>query len=289
MKRWLLLSLSLYLFAPAVYGQADFTDTVTFGNSLTHNDLLGIVYGNPQDMYGMDPAEAVFEKGAIAGDELVNYAIAGSESDDIRYQIDLYEFFRLLQIQDKATLFGFEIGSNDILNNVNLLAAYAPGENPSADAVVDNIIDNLIQDLSRLRASHLEAQFVVWLIPDVTLTPDLWNDLFPDEVENVRAHIERVNRLIRGAGDRFYFLVAFDSFTAIQEVVFDPPVIFGYPLVPPPAYGDYDHLFADEIHPTAVSNALIANEIIMQINEEWNDFIPLYTEEELADLARIPF
>ncbi len=289
MKKWLFLSILLCLSTTEAYGQADFTDTVTFGNSLTHNDLLGIVYGNPQDMYGMDPVEAVFEKGAEPGDELVNYAIAGSESEDVQIQIDLYELFRLLQIQDKATLIGFEIGSNDILNNVNLLAAYPPGENPSADAVIDNIIGNLIQDLSRLRASHREAQFVVWLIPDVTLTPDLWYELFPDEVENVRAHIGRVNRLIRGAGNRFDFLIAFDSYTAIQEVVYEPPVIFGYPLVPPPAYGDYDHLFADEIHPTAVSNALIANEIIARINEDWNDFIPLYTEEELADLAYIPY
>ena len=112
MKRRLFLSLFFCLFYTAAHGQVDFTDTVTFGNSLTHNDLLGIVYGNPQDMYGMDPVEAVFDKGAISGDELVNYAVAGSESDDIQLQIDLYEFFRLLQIQDKATLFGFEIGSN---------------------------------------------------------------------------------------------------------------------------------------------------------------------------------
>jgi lysophospholipase L1-like esterase len=240
-------------------------------------------------MYGADPVEAAFDKGAFAGDELTNYAIAGSESGDVGIQIDLYEFFRLLGVQDKATLFGFEVGSNDILNNVSLLAAYAPGENPSADGIIDNIINNIRQDIVRLRTSHLNAQFVIWLIPDVTLTPDLWYDLNSDEIANVRAHIGRVNRLLRAAGGRFDFIIAFDTYTMIQEIVFDPPVIFDQQLVPPPAYGDYDHLFADDIHPTAVSNAMIANEIITQINEDWLDNIPLYTEEELADLAHIPY
>ncbi|MFQ6104301.1 MAG: SGNH/GDSL hydrolase family protein [Candidatus Glassbacteria bacterium] len=271
------------------FGQADFTDTVTFGNSLTHNDLLWLVYGNPPDLYGMDPMEAVFNKGAVTGDELTNYAIAGSESDDISLQIDLYEFLRILQIQDKATLFSFEIGANDILNNISLLSANAPGEDPSADAVINNVINDMLQDLLRLRSSHMDAQFIVWTIPDVTLTPDLWNELSPDEIDNVQAHIERVNRLIRLAGNRFQFVIAFDLYWLIQQIVANPPAIFGHQLVPPPDYGDYDNLFADEIHPTAVSNALIADVIIMEINSKWNDTVPLYSLEELADLAHIPY
>jgi hypothetical protein len=67
-----------------------------------------------------------------------------------------------------------------------------------------------------------------------------------------------------------------------------PPVIFGHALVPPPAYGEYDHLFADEIHPTAVGNALIANYFIVSMNAKWLDDIPLYSRSELADLAHIP-
>jgi phosphate/sulfate permease len=280
---------ALVVLSVRAHAEADFTDTVTFGNSLTHNDLLWIVYGNPPDLYGADPMEAVFDKGAVAGDELANYAIAGSESDDVSLQIDLYEFFRILNIQDKATLFGFEIGGNDILNNIGLLAASPPGADPAADAVIDNIVENMRTDLSRLRATHPAAQFVVWLIPDVTVTPDLWDALTPGEVDNVRAHIERVNRIIRLAGDRLDFVVALDTYTTIQEVVWNPPVLFGHALVPPPAWGAYDDIFADDIHPTAVSNAMIANELIGQINAEWNDNIPFYSDEELATLAHIPF
>jgi len=289
LKRFLpIASLILFVFASSAFGQANFTDTVCFGNSLTHNDLLWIVYGNPPDLYGMDPMEAVFDKGAVTGDELASYAVAGSLSDDVSVQIDLYDFLRLLGNQDKATLFNFEIGSNDILNNIGLLAAFAPGEDPSADAVINNIISNMREDFFRLRSSHPAAQFVIWLIPDVTLTPDLWGELDPVEIDNVLAHIDRVNRMIHNAGNRLDFVVALDIYSLIQEFVSDPPVIFGVQLVPPPAYGDYDHLFADLIHPTAVSNAMIANDMILDINVKWNDAIPFYTEEELADLAHIP-
>lgn len=40
----------------AAFGQPDFSSFVTFGDSLTHNDLLGIAYDSPQDFYGEDPA-----------------------------------------------------------------------------------------------------------------------------------------------------------------------------------------------------------------------------------------
>jgi len=272
---------------PAAFGQADFTDTVTFGDSLTHNDLLWLYYGNPPDLYEADPMEAVFDKGAAAGDDLTSYAVAGSESKDVELQIDLYFFNRLIQSQDQATLFGFEIGGNDVLNSIGLLAANPPGQNPSADAVIDGIIANMKSDLFLLRRTHKKARFVVWTIPDVTLTPGLWNSLSPGEVANVRAHLERVNTLIRSL-DALPYAVVLDLYTLLEITVANPPVLFGHQLVPPPAHGDYDDLFADEIHPTAVSNALIANAVVKLINAKWNDDIPLYTKEELADLAHIP-
>lgn len=287
-KRIFTLCLLVLGTAAIAFAGANFTDTVTFGNSLTHNDLLWIYYGNPQDLYLADPMEAVFNKGALSGDELASYAVAGSESGDVALQIDLYEFFRLIGSQDKATLISFEIGGNDVLNNVGLLAAYAPGENDEADAITNGVIDNMITDFSRLLGTHGNAQFMVWTVPDVTLTPSLWYDLTPEEAANVRAHVERVNRLIRAAGERFANVVATDIFTMMGIAVEHPPVIFGHPLVPPPTYGDYDNLFADEIHPTAVSNALIANYFIILMNAKWDDSIPLYTRAELADLAHIP-
>lgn len=269
------------------FAQANFTNMVTFGDSLTHNDILGIVYGNPQDMYGKDAMEAVFSKGASGGDKLTNYAVAGSESSQVAIQIDLYEFFQLIGFQKNATLIGFEIGGNDILNNTDLLVGYAPGQNPSADEVIDRLIANARKDLLRLRRSHQSAQFIIWTIPDVTLTPRLWYGLTPWEIANLREHIERANHLIRNLR-KYPFVVVLDLYRLMPAVIENPPVFFGQQLVAPPDYGNYDHLFADEIHPTAVSNALLANIMIQIINSKWNDSVPLYTEEELADLARIP-
>jgi len=97
----------ILLFAPAALGQADFEDVVCFGDSLTHNDLLWIAYGTPPDLYEADPMEAVFNKGAESGDQLASYAVAGSESSDVSYQVDLYLFFRLIGAQDAASLYCF--------------------------------------------------------------------------------------------------------------------------------------------------------------------------------------
>ena len=118
MYRYTISFLCLLVICPwcPVYGQADYTDMVTFGDSLTHKDLLWIYYGNPPDLYADDPMEAVFVKGSVSGEELVNYAIAGSDSIHVDSQIATYNIFRDLQLQDSATLFGFESGGNVILN-----------------------------------------------------------------------------------------------------------------------------------------------------------------------------
>ena len=265
----------------------DFSEMVTFGDSLTHNDLLGIVYGNPQDMYGDDPFEAVWEKGAVSGNTLTNYAVAGSTSDDLSTQIGFYDFLRLIGSQDDATLVGMEIGGNDVLNNIGLLKAYAPGENAQADAVIDDLIANFRSALLEIYNDQQPGtRYILWTIPDVTWTPEQINSLTEPQKENVRAHVQRVNKLIRAAG-RYNFIVVADLYLAIQVLAQNPPVIKGESLLPPPAQGEYNAIFADDIHPTAVSNAILANYMITLINRKWNDNIPLYSEDELAALARI--
>jgi len=267
--------------------QIDFSETVTFGDSLTHNDLLWLLSGNPRAMYGDDPHEAVFNKAALAGDDLTNYAIAGSTSDDISSQITFYDFKRSTGSQGDATLFGFEIGGNDILNNINLLMNNAPGDNTQADAVIDNLLSNIRNDLAKLKRNNQPGvRFIIWTVPDVTFTPRFFGKLNSTQEKNIRAHTERVNRLIRKA-DQFQFVTVIDLFKGIRILATNPPLIKGQQLLPPPVYGEFNAVFADDIHPTAVSNALIANFIITKINKKWHDNIPLYTEDELAALAHI--
>ncbi|MFG0328373.1 MAG: GDSL-type esterase/lipase family protein [Phycisphaerales bacterium] len=279
-------AIALVINPERAHAQANFAETVTFGDSLTHNDLLWLVSGTPREVYGDDPFQALFDRGRSSGDDLTSYAVAGSESDDLLTQIEVYDFARLIRAQDRATLLGIEIGGNDILNNLDALASAAPGENPVADAVIDNLIANLREAVTSLSATHPNGQLVIWTVPDVTITAELVGGLTANEIDNIQAHTEVVNRRIRSL-DRYRNVVVLDLF-ALRDLALDPPVLRGQQLDPPPDYGDFDDIFADEIHPTAVTNALIANGMILGINRKWRDDIPPYTEDELADLARIP-
>jgi hypothetical protein len=117
------------------HSAANFTRVATFGDSLTHNDILGIYYKKPQGMYGRDPMEAVFKKGRASRDKLRNFAIAGSvavdSSDDdsptVEYQVDEYELLLFIGEQKEASFVSFEIGSNDILDNIEILVNPNPG------------------------------------------------------------------------------------------------------------------------------------------------------------------
>ena len=182
---------------------------------------------------------------------------------------------------------GYQIGGNDILNNIDLLAQFGVGESPTADGIINQVLYNQVNQLSLLASTHSGRKAVLWNIPDVTFTPELFGLLTAQEIANLQAHIQRANEFINGLTS-LPNVVVIDLYTMLRETVENPPVIFGTPLVPPPAFGNYDHIFADSIHPTAVANAIIANDIIEVINSKWGLTIPLYTEQELAELARIP-
>ena len=87
-----LLFVVLTLPVPGLVAQVEFETTVCFGDSLTHNNLLGLVSGIPQNVYGVDPMEAAFLKGHHPGDELTSYAVGGSESDELVLQAAAYAF-----------------------------------------------------------------------------------------------------------------------------------------------------------------------------------------------------
>ena len=79
-----------------------------------------------------------------------------------------------------------------------------------------------------------------------------------------------------------------DISSVLTAAIFSPPVIAGVPLLPPPYYGESFAIFADPLHPTAVSNGITANMLIIQANMTLDDSISLYSEDELADMAGLP-
>lgn len=238
-------------------------------------------------MYGDDPIQALFNQGPCPDTTLDSYAVAGSESGHLGIQIDLYNVMLLVGTQEKADIIGFEIGGNDILNNDSLLKSFPPDADENADKIMDDLIANIGNEISSLMSNHPKAKFILWTVPDVTITPDQSPFLTPEQMENIRAHTKRVNQFIM-TYDVDRDVLVFNIYHLMQLAVANPPVLRGQKLIPPPAYAGHDHLFADTIHPTAVSNALLANSMIAYIRKKWSVNIIPYTEDELADLVKIP-
>jgi len=282
-----LLFLCSTLLAPCIaLGDVNLREVVCFGDSLTDNQtILPIYKGNPPELYGHDPMELVFDKNRQGGNELSNYAVAGFTSDLVDLEVELYEFNTFFWWQPDATLFQIEMGGNDIMNNDMLLANNAPGESYQADNVINNIINNWKDYLVDLEEdARPDAKAVFWTVPDVTMTPEYYGKLTPQQEDNIRQHTERANDFVRSF-DRFDFVAVLDLYVLITEYVNDPPVIGDITLDGPPDYGESDDLFGDSIHPTAVSNALIANELIALMNDKWNAGFEFYSEAELLDFT----
>jgi phospholipase/lecithinase/hemolysin len=279
--------ITVVLSAVPAWAQVDTSHSRSFGDSLTDNDLLFWLFDNPPELYGADPFEAALEKAAAEGDELLNFAVLGSTSGDVLAQVNAYCAARRAGELEPATLISLQAGGNDILDNLLFLASSAPGQNEDVDALVAGIKRNILHSLIRLQFVDRDADFVVWTLPDLTLIPLVQFSGLPDfALDNVRAHVEKINRSIRAYGKRPDVAVL-DVYDILRAVSADPPVLFGEQLLGPPIFGEFDGIFADPIHPTAVANAILANGIIDAMNEEFSDVIPFYSEAELADLAGI--
>jgi lysophospholipase L1-like esterase len=262
----------------------DFGRTVTFGDSLTANDLVWLAYGTPPGLYGADPAEAVFDKAARRGDVLSSYAVPGSRSQGLVVEAVFYGRRLLNGQQEPATFYHVETGGNDCFDALDRLAAAPPGADPEADAVRDGLVRRVSGTLALLRLAAPGARCVVWTVPDITLTPKvLARNLSAEETERVRTHLERANMALAAlADDR---TLVFDAYAVSRRLLTLPPVVGGRPLRLPPETGGSDCWFADPVHPTAVANAILANAVIEALNARWGAGIPFYSDAELAALA----
>ncbi len=278
--------LSCSLTSP-VWSQVDTSHSISFGDSLTDNDYLFLLFDTDPNIYGADPFQAVFNKAADEADQLANFAVLGSTSADVHQQVESYVAGRRAGDIQRATLISLQAGGNDFLTEEKLLtlAMFPPGDSEAADTIVNDIRKNLQSSVVRLKVVNRGVHMVVWTVPDVTLTPYVFSfGLGAEAEQNIRLHIERLNRFIRQMGKRPRVAVL-DISRILTEVSLNPPVILGTPLLPPPNFGYATAVFADPIHPTAISNGILANEMIRQLNAKFDDNIPFYTEEELADLA----
>lgn len=264
------------------------TRSVSFGDSLTDNDYLFLIFDNDPFLYQADPFERMFQKAASQGDVLENYAVLGSESQHVLQQVRQYVSARSAGQLPPATLLSLEAGGNDFLNEAKLfqLANYPPGANEAADEIVNSIRQNLMQSVRLLRQVD-DAPVVLWTIPDVTQVPVSYLYGFsPDQLSNLRLHVARINQFLRHQTKR-KDLVLMDMAEVLNMATYSPPVIMEQIIYPAPLVGSPTYIFADPIHPTAVANGILANEMIQSLNKKLADDIPLYSEEELGTMAGI--
>jgi len=248
----------------------DFASTSTFGDSLTDNDAIGS---------GPDPHEHVFRRNAAIGDALSNYAVSGSTSRDLSPQVRAYRDDVRDGLTDPATFVGIAIGNGDITHHVGALAAEPPGVNPAVDAKLDGTAELIRGTADGIVSHHPGGLLVLWTIGDVTKAP-LLEDLTEAEAINVRAHIERVNAEI-WLEDARPEVIVFDTYAFMQDLVDEPPILRGTTVT-------LDDLYIDNRHPSALGNALGANEVMQRLDAELGTSLWLFTEEELADIAGFP-
>ncbi|MEW4488183.1 GDSL-type esterase/lipase family protein [Thalassoglobus sp. JC818] len=284
-------TIALILFGyRATEAQVDTSRSYSFGDSLTDNEFAYLFFPpelnlNPA-IYGADPFEGMFQKAAGQNDILMNFAAAGATSAQVLEVVKGYVAARKADAIPPATLISLEAGGNDFLTTENIfaLSSAAPGENVSVDQIVDDIRKNLMSALQMLRKSD-KPQFVLWTVPDVTLIPYvLAFGLSELQTANLRGHIMRLNQFIRAQGNRADIAIH-DLASVLLAVSLYPPTVGGIQLDPTPDFGEANDIFADPFHPTAVSNALLANDMIEGLNKNFGDDIPYYTESELADLT----
>ena len=271
-RPYALISGVLLLWGTPAHAQAiDFSAFVTFGDSISDNDFLAV---------GPDPHEMVFDNNASASDALFNYAHKGDTTAELPAQLVPY----LMDVVDArtpyATLIGLEIGANDLSNMIGPTASNPPGTNPTVDGAVDTIIANTAAATEWLSYRHPDAVIVLWTLIDMTYAPYYSSLLSETQLDNFRAHIERINTAI-WLEDARHNVVVVDMFPIFPELFAAPPTLRGTVV-------GAEDLFANSSHPSALGNGFVANTAMARLNDELGESLILLSEDDLADLAGFP-
>ncbi len=283
------LLLSLFLVATTVAYRPvanqsipDFSSFVTIGDSYTDND-----FGRPVSMYGADPFEALFDKASAPSDVLSNFALGGTVTQDLPRMIGNYERAVSRGTVQPATIFGLEIGTNDMFDILHDIKGVVAGQDPIADALVDGILDRIKLATKYLLTTHPGSSVILWNLETARCWPAFPNITNP-QWNNIDTHYQRINQALAQAPQYSSRIIVLDMYQVFGQLCTQPTVIRGTELKRPPRWFGWDYVCADPYHPTAVSNAIIANQMISDLNLTTGTSIPLYTEAELATLARIP-
>lgn len=154
---------------------------------------------------------------------------------------------------------------------------------------IDELEENITLILDTLVASEIDV--LVWNLPNMSFLPFL-TQIFPTEVHPhfTEASIlwaERLDLIASRYGDS---VQVFDLMTASDDLLQNSSArtIAGNEVISPPTMCNKNCIMIDSLHPTSVGQGLLANYLMIAINEKFpspdGDY-PLLSEEDLLALT----
>tara|TARA_B100001996_G_scaffold264655_1_gene206489 strand:- start:75 stop:1442 length:1368 start_codon:yes stop_codon:yes gene_type:complete len=154
---------------------------------------------------------------------------------------------------------------------------------------IDDLEDNITIILDTLVESEIDV--LVWNLPNMSFLPFL-TQIFPVEVhphftEASKLWANRLDEIAFGYGDS---VQVFDLMTASDDLLQNQSarMIGDNQVIAPPTMCDKNCIMIDSLHPTSVGQGLLANYMMLAINEKFpspmGDY-PILSEEDLLGLA----
>ena len=154
---------------------------------------------------------------------------------------------------------------------------------------IDDLEKNITIILDTLVESEIDV--LVWNLPNMSFLPFL-TQIFPVEVhphftEASKLWANRLDEIAFGYGDS---VQVFDLMTASDDLLQNQSarMIGDNQVIAPPTMCDKNCIMIDSLHPTSVGQGLLANYMMLAINEKFpspmGDY-PILSEEDLLGLA----
>lgn len=240
--------------------------TYVFGNS-----LLGLERITTKN-YGESFAHLVFNKIKENGDKYTNLAIPGATSNVVVIEV------RKANPHD-ATLVFIECGVNDIAVH-KPLTQYKRGTNIKADRLSNDIFLNITNSI---KMCPNRADIILFTMPSLHILQPHY-DLTKEEKDNGDTHLEYVNGQLRRLESPQITVVELGPY--YEYILLNPPKVSSVEMIGFPQSGKFNYITIDGVHPGAITNGLMANLMIVQLNDKWGLNIEKYTDKELLQLYK---
>lgn len=261
-----ILPIAALALCPSLAGAATFDQVVALGDSLTKAQTNGF----PRAMARM-------------GQPFTNLAVNGATSDTL-----LDDQLGPALALDPTFAFVW-IGGNDIKND------YWGVYDEQAATLLGNVtttVDALLSSgATVVMANYFDYGLPPWIYDLAveefgSLTPEVLAQLAPvlDEIDELTRTLNGELQAIADARG----IPVVDIYTLFEDMASCSYTIGGQCFILAPEDGTGMHLWNDSMHPSIVARAVIANEIMAVLNEEYGVAVNPYSEAELAAIAGIP-